>query len=93
MMSSRRRRHCRSGPEPALPWSARPIERGTPYTIDDQSLGGGINERRLLDLRGCGDSNGVWAPDLSYVENWSLVRDMVIVAATVKAVVLGTGAY
>jgi len=29
-------------------------------------LGGIITERRLLDLRGCGDSNGVWAPDLSY---------------------------
>ncbi|MFD0816898.1 glycoside hydrolase family 43 protein [Micromonospora zhanjiangensis] len=31
-----------------------------------RALGGIINERRLLDLRGCGDSNGVWAPDLSY---------------------------
>lgn len=31
-----------------------------------RALGGIITERRLLDLRGCGDSNGVWAPDLSY---------------------------
>ncbi len=31
-------------------------------------LGGIITECRLLDLRGCGDSNGVWAPDLSYVD-------------------------
>jgi xylan 1,4-beta-xylosidase len=31
-------------------------------------LGGIINERRLLDLTGAGDSNGVWAPDLSYVD-------------------------
>ena len=31
-------------------------------------LGGILTERRLLDLRGCGDSNGVWAPDLSYHE-------------------------
>ncbi|MBB5872772.1 xylan 1,4-beta-xylosidase [Allocatelliglobosispora scoriae] len=31
-------------------------------------LGGIITERRLLDLRGCGDSNGVWAPDLSYAD-------------------------
>jgi xylan 1,4-beta-xylosidase len=31
-----------------------------------RTLGGIITERRLLDLRGCGDSNGVWAPDLSY---------------------------
>jgi len=31
-----------------------------------RSLGGVITDRRLLDLRGCGDSNGVWAPDLSY---------------------------
>ncbi|MEU3457498.1 glycoside hydrolase family 43 protein [Micromonospora sp. NPDC006766] len=30
------------------------------------ALGGVITDRRLLDLRGCGDSNGVWAPDLSY---------------------------
>ncbi|MEV0326095.1 glycoside hydrolase family 43 protein [Micromonospora echinospora] len=29
-------------------------------------LGGIITKRRLLDLRGCGDSNGVWAPDLSH---------------------------
>ncbi|MEU4569119.1 glycoside hydrolase family 43 protein [Micromonospora sp. NPDC023956] len=31
-----------------------------------RALGGVITERRLLDLRGCGDSNGVWAPDLSH---------------------------
>jgi len=31
-------------------------------------LGGILKDRRLLDLRGCGDSNGVWAPNLSYVD-------------------------
>lgn len=31
-------------------------------------LGGILTERRLLDLTGTGDSNGVWAPDLSYVD-------------------------
>ncbi|MEJ3747192.1 glycoside hydrolase family 43 protein [Actinomycetes bacterium KLBMP 9797] len=31
-------------------------------------LGGLLNERRLLDLSGAGDSCGVWAPDLSYVD-------------------------
>ncbi|HEY8534267.1 MAG TPA: glycoside hydrolase family 43 protein [Micromonospora sp.] len=31
-------------------------------------LGGLLNERRLLDLRGSTDSCGVWAPDLSYVD-------------------------
>ncbi|WP_233213686.1 sugar transferase [Mycobacterium hubeiense] len=31
--------------------------------------------------------------DLSYVENWSMVSDLVIVASTLKAVVLGSGAY
>ena len=31
-----------------------------------RTLGGIITDRRLLDLRGCGDSNGVWAPDLTY---------------------------
>ncbi|SBT40092.1 glycoside hydrolase family 43 protein [Micromonospora auratinigra] len=31
-----------------------------------RALGGVITDRRLLDLRGCGDSNGVWAPDLTY---------------------------
>jgi len=31
-----------------------------------RALGGIITNRRLLDLRGCGDSNGVWAPDLTY---------------------------
>ena len=31
--------------------------------------------------------------DLSYVENWSMVGDVVIVASTLKAVVLGSGAY
>ena len=29
-------------------------------------LGGELTERRLLDLTGCGDSSGVWAPDLTY---------------------------
>ncbi|MGW4466675.1 glycoside hydrolase family 43 protein [Micromonospora sp. NPDC004704] len=33
-----------------------------------RALGGVITERRLLDLRGAGDSNGVWAPDLSYAD-------------------------
>ncbi len=31
-------------------------------------LGGILTERRLLDLSGAGDSCGVWAPDLSYVD-------------------------
>ncbi|MFR9780211.1 glycoside hydrolase family 43 protein [Micromonospora sp. MS34] len=31
-----------------------------------RALGGIVTDRRLLDLRGCGDSNGVWAPDLTY---------------------------
>jgi exopolysaccharide biosynthesis polyprenyl glycosylphosphotransferase len=31
--------------------------------------------------------------DLSYVENWSMVGDLVIVASTVKAVLFGSGAY
>ncbi|GAB7044084.1 MULTISPECIES: glycoside hydrolase family 43 protein [Catenuloplanes] len=31
-------------------------------------LGGILTEERLLDLRGAGDSCGVWAPDLSYVD-------------------------
>ena len=32
-------------------------------------LGGVLTERRLLDLTGAGDSCGVWAPDLSYVDS------------------------
>jgi xylan 1,4-beta-xylosidase len=31
-------------------------------------LGGILDERRLLDLHGAGDSCGVWAPDMSYVD-------------------------
>jgi xylan 1,4-beta-xylosidase len=31
-------------------------------------LGGLLDERRLLDLSGAGDSCGVWAPDLSYID-------------------------
>nr|WP_309227687.1 MULTISPECIES: sugar transferase [unclassified Mycolicibacterium] len=31
--------------------------------------------------------------DLSYVENWSMVGDLVIIASTAKAIVLGSGAY
>jgi xylan 1,4-beta-xylosidase len=31
-------------------------------------MGGILTERRLLDLHGAGDSAGVWAPDLSYVD-------------------------
>ncbi|MBM7489209.1 xylan 1,4-beta-xylosidase [Micromonospora luteifusca] len=34
--------------------------------VNWRTLGGIITDRRLLDLRGCGDSNGVWAPDLTY---------------------------
>lgn len=33
-----------------------------------RALGGIIGERRLLDLAGVGDSCGIWAPDLSYVD-------------------------
>jgi xylan 1,4-beta-xylosidase len=31
-------------------------------------LGGILTERRLLDLTGAGDSAGVWAPDLTYLD-------------------------
>lgn len=34
--------------------------------VDWTPLGGALNEKRLLDLTGAGDSNGVWAPNLSY---------------------------
>ncbi|WFE53549.1 glycoside hydrolase family 43 protein [Micromonospora sp. WMMD1155] len=34
--------------------------------VNWRTLSGVITDRRLLDLRGCGDSNGVWAPDLTY---------------------------
>ena len=33
-----------------------------------RTLGGVITDHRLLDLGGAGDSNGVWAPDLTYHE-------------------------
>ncbi|GAA5180617.1 glycoside hydrolase family 43 protein [Rugosimonospora acidiphila] len=33
-----------------------------------RTLGGILTERRLLDLSGAGDSCGIWAPDLSYVD-------------------------
>ncbi|MFI6761597.1 glycoside hydrolase family 43 protein [Micromonospora sp. NPDC050417] len=33
-----------------------------------RALGGVLTERRLLDLSGSGDSNGVWAPDLTYAD-------------------------
>ncbi|MEV4344715.1 glycoside hydrolase family 43 protein [Actinoplanes sp. NPDC049596] len=34
--------------------------------VDWRPMGGALNEKRLLDLTGSGDSNGVWAPSLSY---------------------------
>ena len=34
--------------------------------VDWTPLGGALDEKRLLDLTGTGDSNGVWAPNLSY---------------------------
>ncbi|WP_043627559.1 glycoside hydrolase family 43 protein [Nonomuraea candida] len=34
--------------------------------VNWRSLGGILNERRLLDLSGVPDSGGVWAPDLTY---------------------------
>ena len=36
--------------------------------LDWRPLGGLLNERRLLDLTGAGDSCGVWAPSLSYAD-------------------------
>ncbi len=36
--------------------------------VNWRSLGGALTERRLIDLRGAGDSCGVWAPDLTYVD-------------------------
>ena len=36
--------------------------------VDWRPLGGLLNERRLLDLTGAGDSCGVWAPSLSYTD-------------------------
>ena len=32
-------------------------------------------------------------PDLDYVENWSLMRDLMIIAKTVKTVLTADGAY
>ena len=34
--------------------------------VDWTPLGGALHERRLLDLTGAGDSNGVWAPNLTH---------------------------
>ncbi len=34
--------------------------------VDWTPLGGALGEKRLLDLTGTGDSNGVWAPSLTY---------------------------
>ncbi len=31
--------------------------------------------------------------DLSYVENWSLLQDLLIIAKTVRTVLTGSGAY
>jgi xylan 1,4-beta-xylosidase len=36
--------------------------------VDWEPLGGLLNEKRLLDLTGAGDSCGVWAPNLSYAD-------------------------
>ncbi|MET0424366.1 MAG: glycoside hydrolase family 43 protein [Actinoplanes sp.] len=36
--------------------------------VDWRPLGGALNEKRLLDLYGAGDSNGVWAPSLSWTD-------------------------
>ncbi|MFD5625006.1 family 43 glycosylhydrolase [Streptomyces sp. NPDC127072] len=33
-----------------------------------RALGGALDSTRLLDLTGCPDSGGVWAPNLSYVD-------------------------
>ncbi len=31
--------------------------------------------------------------DLSYIENWSPIRDLMIIAKTIKTVLSGDGAY
>ncbi|MDV3125574.1 sugar transferase [Mycobacterium sp. 21AC1] len=78
------------GPRPPLPDE---VDR-----YDDQI------RRRMLVLPGItglwqvsGRSDLSWADsvrlDLSYVENWSMVGDLVIIASTLKAVLVGSGAY
>ena len=36
--------------------------------VNWSTLGGALDETRLLDLTGCPDSGGVWAPNLSYAD-------------------------
>lgn len=36
--------------------------------VNWRSLGGALDSEALLDLTGCPDSGGVWAPNLSYAD-------------------------
>jgi exopolysaccharide biosynthesis polyprenyl glycosylphosphotransferase len=75
-----------------------------PVLVDEMPLLGDADHRRHLTKPGL---TGLWQVsgrktvdwdermrlDLDYVENWSPALDLVIVAKTVKAVVVGDGAY
>jgi exopolysaccharide biosynthesis polyprenyl glycosylphosphotransferase len=75
-----------------------------PVLVDEMPLLGDADHRRHLTKPGL---TGLWQVsgrkevdwdermrlDLEYVENWSPALDLVIVAKTVKAVIVGDGAY
>lgn len=75
-----------------------------PVLVDEMPLLGDADHRRHLTKPGL---TGLWQVsgrkttdwdermrlDLEYIENWSPALDLVIVAKTVKAVVVGDGAY
>ncbi len=75
-----------------------------PVLVDEMPLLGDVDHRRHLTKPGLtglwqvsGRKNVDWDErmrlDLEYVEYWSPALDLVIVAKTVKAVLLGRGAY
>lgn len=74
-----------------------------PHPLDDVARYGRDDYRRLLAKPGitglwqvAGRSDLDWREsiqlDLHYVENWSMTRDLVLIARTVRAVVTGRGA-
>ncbi len=75
-----------------------------PMLVEELPLLGEADHRRHLTRPGLtgvwqvsGRKDVVWEDrmrmDLEYVETWSVALDLVVIAKTIKAVVVGTGAY
>jgi len=78
------------GPRPALPDE---VDQWTPELFQRLRVKPGITGMWQVNGRSSASFAEYVRLDLYYVDNWSLVNDLVIVAKTIPAVLLSRGAY